>query len=124
LILLGVTSEEGSGSGRLLPRSSEGRPCPPPSAAIGIIASVFRLTMGAESGRRGIPPGEGPATPPTPPWWWLPPSEEKQLPMALLKVYKNENFFGSDFEFCSISLLVMLKLILLDSLLQEILHII
>ncbi len=26
-----------------------------------------------------------------------------------LKVHKNENFFGSDFEFCTISLLVMLK---------------
>jgi hypothetical protein len=26
-----------------------------------------------------------------------------------LKVHKNENFFGSDFEICSISLLVMLK---------------
>ncbi len=26
-----------------------------------------------------------------------------------LKVHKNENFFGSDFEFCVISLLVMLK---------------
>ncbi len=26
-----------------------------------------------------------------------------------LKVYKNDNFFGSDFEFCTISLLVMLK---------------
>ncbi len=27
----------------------------------------------------------------------------------LLKVHKNENFFGSDSEFCTISLLVMLK---------------
>jgi hypothetical protein len=26
-----------------------------------------------------------------------------------LKVHKNENFFNSDFEFCTISLLVMLK---------------
>jgi hypothetical protein len=26
-----------------------------------------------------------------------------------LKVHKNENFFGSDFEFCTISLLAMLK---------------
>ncbi len=26
-----------------------------------------------------------------------------------LKVHKNENFFGFDFEFCSISLLVMSK---------------
>ncbi len=26
-----------------------------------------------------------------------------------LKVHKSENFFGSDFEFCTISLLVMLK---------------
>jgi hypothetical protein len=26
-----------------------------------------------------------------------------------LKVHKNENFFGSDFEFCTISLLVMFK---------------
>ncbi len=26
-----------------------------------------------------------------------------------LMVYKNENFFGSDLEFCTISLLVMLK---------------
>ncbi len=26
-----------------------------------------------------------------------------------LKVHKNDNFFGSDFEFCTISLLVMLK---------------
>jgi hypothetical protein len=28
---------------------------------------------------------------------------------SCLKVHKNENFFGSDFEFCTISLLVMLK---------------
>jgi hypothetical protein len=28
---------------------------------------------------------------------------------ASLKVHKNENFFGSDFEFCTFSLLVMLK---------------
>ncbi len=27
----------------------------------------------------------------------------------LLKVHKNENFFGFDFEFCTISLLVMQK---------------
>jgi hypothetical protein len=27
----------------------------------------------------------------------------------LLKVHKNENFFGFDFEFCSISMLVMHK---------------
>jgi hypothetical protein len=27
----------------------------------------------------------------------------------MLKVHKTENFFGSDFEFCVISLLVMLK---------------
>ncbi len=26
-----------------------------------------------------------------------------------LKVHKNENFFGFDFEFCTVSLLVMLK---------------
>ncbi len=29
--------------------------------------------------------------------------------MMALKVHKNENFFGSDFEFCTISLLVMFK---------------
>ncbi len=29
--------------------------------------------------------------------------------VVVLKVHKNESFFGSDFEFCSISLLVMLK---------------
>ncbi len=28
---------------------------------------------------------------------------------ALLKVHKIENFFGFDFEFCTVSLLVMLK---------------
>ncbi len=28
---------------------------------------------------------------------------------SLLKVHKNENFFGFDFEFCPISLLVMHK---------------
>jgi hypothetical protein len=28
---------------------------------------------------------------------------------ALLKVHKNENFFGFDFEFCTISVLVMHK---------------
>ncbi len=27
----------------------------------------------------------------------------------ILKVHKNENFFGFDFEFCTVSLLVMLK---------------
>jgi hypothetical protein len=26
-----------------------------------------------------------------------------------LKVHKNENFFGFDFEFCTVSLLIMLK---------------
>jgi hypothetical protein len=31
------------------------------------------------------------------------------LMLARLKVHKIENFFGSDFEFCVISLLVMLK---------------
>ncbi len=30
-------------------------------------------------------------------------------PYASLKVHKNENFFGFDFEFCTISLLVMSK---------------
>ncbi len=29
--------------------------------------------------------------------------------ISLLKVHKNENFFGFDFEFCPISLLVMHK---------------
>ncbi len=29
--------------------------------------------------------------------------------MVALKVHKNENFFGSDFEICTISLLVILK---------------
>jgi hypothetical protein len=29
--------------------------------------------------------------------------------LAALKVHKNENFFGFDFEFCTISLLVMSK---------------
>jgi hypothetical protein len=28
---------------------------------------------------------------------------------VLLLIHKNDNFFGSDFEFCTISLLVMLK---------------
>ncbi len=32
-----------------------------------------------------------------------------QLRFPLLKVHKNENFFGFDFEFCTISLLVMSK---------------
>ena len=32
------------------------------------------------------------------------------LPVNIhLKLHKNENFFGSDFEYCTISLLVMLK---------------
>jgi hypothetical protein len=31
------------------------------------------------------------------------------LVRGLLKVHKNENFFGSDFELCILSLLVMLK---------------
>jgi hypothetical protein len=30
-------------------------------------------------------------------------------PQHCLKVHKNENLFDSDFEFCTISLLVMLK---------------
>jgi hypothetical protein len=34
----------------------------------------------------------------------------KPVYRSLLKVHKNENFFGSDFEFCTISLLVMLKI--------------
>jgi hypothetical protein len=29
---------------------------------------------------------------------------------AKLKLHKNENFFGSDFEFCTISLLLMLNI--------------
>jgi hypothetical protein len=33
----------------------------------------------------------------------------KNLCAALLKVHKNENFFGFDFEFCTFSLLVMQK---------------
>ena len=28
---------------------------------------------------------------------------------GILKVHKNENFFGSEFEFCTISLLVLLN---------------
>ncbi len=36
------------------------------------------------------------------------PPADTQSP-GTLKVHKNENFFGSDFEFCTISLLVMLK---------------
>ncbi len=31
------------------------------------------------------------------------------LSFVYLKVHKNENFFGFDFEFCTVSLLVMLK---------------
>ncbi len=31
------------------------------------------------------------------------------FPKKTLKVHKNENFFGSDLEFCTTSLLVMLK---------------
>jgi hypothetical protein len=34
---------------------------------------------------------------------------KKGLIIARLKVHKNENFFGFDFEFCSISLLVISK---------------
>jgi hypothetical protein len=34
--------------------------------------------------------------------WWISYKDD-------LKVHKNENFFGSDFEFCTISLLVMSK---------------
>jgi hypothetical protein len=33
----------------------------------------------------------------------------KELLLIPLKVHKNENFFGFDFEFCTISLLVMQK---------------
>jgi hypothetical protein len=39
-------------------------------------------------------------------------TDEKLMHLAFtrtLKVHKIENFFGSDFEFCVISLLVMLK---------------
>ncbi len=42
----------------------------------------------------------------------LGPTDEKTLEpefVNLLKVHKNENFFGFDFEFCTISLLVMHK---------------
>ncbi len=31
------------------------------------------------------------------------------FPKLLLKVHKNDNFFGTDFEFCTVSLLVMLN---------------
>jgi hypothetical protein len=34
--------------------------------------------------------------------------EPRKAGTEILKVYKNENFFGFDFEFCTISLLVML----------------
>jgi hypothetical protein len=37
------------------------------------------------------------------------PIERLQKPAKTLKVHKNENFFGFDFEFCPISLLVMHK---------------
>jgi len=33
------------------------------------------------------------------------------LSSGILKVHKNENFFGSELEFCTISLLVMLRYI-------------
>ncbi len=36
-------------------------------------------------------------------------NEVKSLTLTRLKVHKKEIFFGSDFEFCTISLLVMLK---------------
>jgi len=39
---------------------------------------------------------------------------------GVLKVHKNENFFGSDFEFCTISLIVMLKVKILDILIGPI----
>jgi hypothetical protein len=29
--------------------------------------------------------------------------------VSVIKVHRNENFFGFDFEFCTVSLLVMLK---------------
>jgi hypothetical protein len=29
--------------------------------------------------------------------------------LAILKIHKNKNYFGSDIEFCTVSLLVMLK---------------
>ncbi len=38
------------------------------------------------------------------------PSDRESHTWAPLKVHKNENFFGIDFEFCTISLLVMHKL--------------
>jgi hypothetical protein len=37
------------------------------------------------------------------------PAGSKRFGLATLKVHKNENFFGFDFEFCTISLLVMSK---------------
>jgi hypothetical protein len=39
--------------------------------------------------------------------------------MKLLKVNKNDNFFGSDFEFCTISLLVMLNIKILQKYLRN-----
>ncbi len=36
-------------------------------------------------------------------------STRNSITVSLLKVHKNENFFGFDFEFCPISLLVMHK---------------
>ncbi len=36
-------------------------------------------------------------------------NQNKRTMIVALKVHKIENFFGSDFEFCTISLLVMFK---------------
>jgi hypothetical protein len=40
---------------------------------------------------------------------WRKPKEISEKRNDSLKVHKIENFFGSDFEFCTISLLVLLK---------------
>ncbi len=42
-------------------------------------------------------------------WYTCELSAERLPSYFTLKVHRNENFFGSDFEFCTISLLVMLK---------------
>ncbi len=56
--------------------------------SVGFVAGLHCLTYGASSvKKRGIPPVHG----------------------FCLKVHKIENFFGSDFEFCTISLLLLLK---------------
>jgi hypothetical protein len=68
------------------------------------VNTVERLDQGHLHPQLEVRPGIKPRPP-----QWEASTLEKNHSNSLLQVHKNENGFGSDFEFWTISLLVMLK---------------